>query len=217
MNACCKVGRVIAAYDLQHGVAETELETYLLARWLGRGEYTATGLRPLKDWLNRKLLKTVYNEHGRNALDTRVAADYEALTDAEDSFALLDDLAADGIDGEQLTSDFVSTATLYRHFTNCLDATKSDDESETESNWEAEKVEYARDIVRQNVAESLRSLENKGRLPRGSEAEIKTEIVLGCPECATQVSIGRAIERGYVCEQHTAEPAAERSTTADSA
>jgi len=205
MNACCKVGKVIERYDLRHDIEGTDLEAYLTARWLGDGEYAATGLRPLADWLNRKLLKTVYNEHGRNALDTRVQSDYEALSGSDQDFALLDDLKADGVDGEELQADFISSTTLYRHLTNCLGATKSDepDESGAESNWEQEKIEYARDIILNNVRDSLQSLENKGRLPRGSEAEVNTEIVLGCPDCSTQVSIKRAIERSYICERHT--------------
>lgn len=202
MDACCKVGEAIETYDLQHGVEGVGLESYLLARWLGEDDYTATGLRPLTDWFNRKLLKTVYNEHGRNALDTRVASDYEALSGGEATIAILDDLDADGIDGEQLQSDFVSSTTLYRHFTNCLGVTKDDDSSGSDTDWEREKIDYARDVVVTNVEESLRSLENKGRLSRGSEATIKTEIVLGCPDCATQVSVGRAIERGYICADH---------------
>ena len=202
MDACCKVGTAIERYDLQHGVEGMDLDAYLLARWLGEDDYAATGLRPLTDWFNRKLLKSVYNEHGRNALDTRVQSDYEALSSEESAIAVLDDLAADGIDGEALQSDFVSSTTLYRHFTNCLGVTKADESADTESEWEREKIDYARDVVVSNVEDSLQSLENKGRLPRGSEAAIKTEIVLGCPDCGTQVSVERAIERGYICQDH---------------
>lgn len=202
MTACCKVGTVIERYDLQHGFEGTELDAYLLARWLGEDDYAATGLRPLTDWFNRKLLKTVYNEHGRNALDTRVQSDYEALSGEDSKIAVVDDLAVDGIDGEQLQSDFVSSTTLYRHFTDCLGVTKAKETSGPDSDWEREKIDYARETVQTNVEDSLRSLENKGRLPRGSEATIKTEIVLGCPDCTTQVSVERAIDRGYICEDH---------------
>lgn len=212
MDACCKVGRVIADHGLQHGREGTTLEEYLLSRWLGRDSYASTGLRPLTDWLNRKLMKAVYSAHDRNALENRIESDYETLTGDGSDFALMDDLDADGIDGSDLKSDFVSTTTLYRHFTDCLDTSKptAASESETPSNWEAEKVDYARDIVRTNVEESLRSLENKGKLPRGSEAEIKTDIILGCPDCTTQVSLARALDRGYVCPDHMGDETTER-------
>ena len=210
MESCCKVGKAIAEYDLQRGIGGQDMEEYLLARWLGRGDYTATGLRPLKDWFNKRLVTRVYTDHGRNALDTRVASDYEALTEDESNLALLDDLAADGIDGEKLRSDFVSTATLYRHFTQCLDASKSDDSPQSgQSTWEVDKIEYAKGVVETNVRESLRALDNKGRLPRGTEADIKTDIVVGCPDCSTQVGVERAIERGYICADHAETSAVE--------
>ena len=200
MEHCCKVGRLIADYDLQDGVAGADLEEYLLMRWLGRDDYSATGLRPLKDWFNQKLMKQVYSDHDRNALESRVQSDYEALNDESEAFAVIDDLVADGIDGNQLQSDFISTATLYRHFTECLAESKSTEPSQ--QNWEKDKVEYARDIVVTNVEQSLQSLENKDRLAAASEAEVTTEIVLSCPKCPVQVSFERAVQRGYICETH---------------
>jgi len=207
MDACCKVGRLIEAYDLEQSIGGLPLDDYLVARWLGRDEYTATGLRPLKDWFNKRLLKRVYTDNGRTAPDSRLASDYDALSADDTDLALLDALAAEGIDGERLQTDFVSTATLYRHFTQCLGASKSDESSQSESNWEADKIDFTKGVVASNVRDSLRALENKGRLPRGSEADIKTEIVLGCPDCSTQVGVERAIERGYICETHTEPPA----------
>lgn len=204
MDHCCKVGRVLARYDLEYGVRDGDLEQYLLARWRGEGEYSATGLRPLNDWLNKQILKSVYTEHDRGTLGTRIDAEYDAISGEQADLAVLDDLEADGIDGESLRADFLSTTTLYRHFTNCLDASKSTRPSDSggASEWEADKVEYAREILERNVTESLQSLETKDRLPEASRAAIKTEIVLGCPDCGTQVSFERAIGRGYICQDH---------------
>ena len=210
MNACCKVGMLIEEYDLGQAIGGRELEEYLLARWLGRGDYTATGLRPLKDWFNQRLIKQVYTTHGLPVLDSRVESDYQTLMDDAANPALLDDLRTAGIDGEALESDFISTATLYRHFTQCLDASKSDEAQSEPTNWEADKIDYTKGVVEKNVRESLRALDNKGRLPRGAEADIKTEIVVGCPDCSTQVSVERAIERGYICADH-ADPEAHPS------
>lgn len=204
MDNCCKVGRLVGEYGLQHGVEGRRFDRYLADRWLGRRDYTATGLRPLSERFNRTLLKRVYNDHGRNALETRVESDYEVLAGGDGLAALLDDLDSDGIDGRKLQREFVSASTLYRHFTDCLDESKSakGTTDESESDWEGDKVDYARDILRENVSESLRSLASKGRLPAADTAEIKTEVILGCPECATQVSFRRAVDRGYVCETH---------------
>lgn len=206
MEHCCKVGKVVTRYDLEHGIGDGDVEQHLVARWRGEGKYSKTGLRPLKDWLNKQIVKSVYTEHDRSTLGNRIDADYDALSGEEPDFALLDDLELSGIDGEQLRADFLSMSTLYRHFTGCLGVTKSTQQSDSpgEPAWEAEKVEYATDIVERNVQESLLSLENKDHLPEASRAEIKIEIVLGCPECATQVSFERAVGRGYVCQDHMA-------------
>ena len=204
MTHCCKVGKVLTRYNLEYGIGDGDIEQHLLARWRGESQYSETGLRPLNDWLNKQLLKSVYTEHDQSTLGTRIDADYEALSGENPNFALLNDLEMAGIDVEQLRTDFLSTTTLYRHFTNCLDATKSTQPSDSpsESGWEGAKVDYAREIVERNVEESLRSLENKDRLPEASRAEVKTGIVLGCPDCATQVSFERAVGRGYVCRDH---------------
>lgn len=204
MDYCCKVGKILAHYGLTHSIGDGDVEQYLLARWRGEGEYTATGLRPLKDWLNRQVLKSVYTEHDRNTLANRIVADYDAVSGEEADLAVLSDLEADGIDVESLRADFLSTTTLYRHFTNCLDASKQtqNTESPEASAWEANKVDHARDVVKQSVVESLRSLENKDRVPKASQAEVKTEIIIGCPHCGTQVSFERAVDRGYICRNH---------------
>ncbi|MDS0261102.1 hypothetical protein NDI56_17015 [Haloarcula sp. S1CR25-12] len=217
MDHCCKVGRLSGEYALKHGVEGRRFDRYLADRWLGRRDYTATGLRPLSKALNHKLLKTVYNEHGRNALETRVESDYEVLADGDESSALLDDLDSDGIDGRKLQREFVSSTTLYRHFTDCLGESKSNESGtgDGESDWESDKVDHAREVLRRNVSQSLRSLANKGRLPEADTAQIKTEVILGCPECATQVSFRRAVDRGYICAEHmsTADAGTEPKTT----
>lgn len=202
MQHCCKVGRLTATYDLQHAAGDRDIDGYLGARWLGQDEYTETGLRPLKDWFNKQLVKAVYTDKDRSTLGTRVDADYEALSSEEPNISLLGDLEADGINGDQLRSDFLSTSTLYRHLTDCLGESKSNDTAERDSDWEADKVDYAREVVERSVGESLQSLENKSAIPEATRATIKTEVILGCPECATQVSFERALERGYICRNH---------------
>jgi len=204
MVACCKVERLIDEYDLKQTIGDQALEQYLVARWIGRDEYTATGLRPLKDWFNQRLIKRAYTDSGRPVLDTRIADAYRTLTGDEAAFELEADLETDGIDADQLRTDFISTATLYRHFTDCLDVSKSEaTETSAESDWETDKIEYTKGVVETNVRESLRALTNKGRLPRGAEATITTDIVVGCPDCGTQVGVERAIDRGYICADHS--------------
>jgi len=75
MDACCKVAHLIEEYDLEQSIGCQPLDDYLVARWLGHNEYTATGLRPLKDWLNKRLLKRVYTDNGLAVPDSRIASE----------------------------------------------------------------------------------------------------------------------------------------------
>jgi len=203
--SCCKVGNLIEHYNIESASSEGDVNDYLIQRWVGGGEYTPTGLRPLKDWLNKQALKSVYTNSNRDTFDARIDSEYEAITGEEVDTAIIEDLSADGIDSEDLRSDLISTATLYRHLTNCLEANKSEKSEKPTTDWERDKLEYAKTVVEQSVQESLSSLDTKGKVPGASNATITTEVVVGCPECNTQVGFERALARGYICQDHMGE------------
>lgn len=200
--SCCKVGGLIEKYDIDSTSRDANVQDYLIQRWLGQGEYTPTGLRPLKDWLNKQALKKVYTNNNRDTFDSRIDSEYEAITAKDPDEAILDDLSADGIEHEKLRSDFISTATLYRHLTTCLEVNKASTSENSSTEWERDKLEYAKTVVEQSLAESLQSLENKRKIPGASQAGITTQVVLSCPDCNTQVGFERALARGYICQDH---------------
>lgn len=200
---CCKVGRVADKHDLSTAVLDMDINEALLERWLGRGEYPETAVRPLVKWFNQKLLKNVYRDHGRRAIQHQLENDYEALTADDDDhrkWSVEDSLKEDGIDPDELVGDFISSSTLYRHLTECLDATKERKEAET--NWEETKIEFAKDKAADQVGDALRSWENKDELPGATEAKVDVSLHLSCPECSTSVPISVARRRGYICEEH---------------
>jgi hypothetical protein len=199
---CCKVGRIADKHNIATAVLEVDIDKALLDRWLGRGEYPETAVRPLADWLNIKILKKVYTEHGRRTIEHQIENDYEVLTgeDENKKWSVEDDLERDGIDPDELADDFISRSSLYRHLTQCLDAEKGRREAETD--WEETKIEYATDKAIEQVGDALRSWHNKGELPGGQEADITVEFVVGCPECSTSAPISVARQRGYICEEH---------------
>ena len=215
-SACCKVGRVIDEYSLGANVVGGNLNEYLVSRWRGTGEYVETGHRPLTDWFNESLLKAVYLQHDRIPTEARIESEYEVLSgDKEDKRTeLLEDLRTDGIDGERLVEDFISPSTLYRHLQNCLDETKQSpaDTPDKDSDWERQKVSYAREVSRENAEEALRSLTNKERIRNGIDADLDVRVVLSCPDCATRVRFETALDRGYVCREHLGDPVEERTT-----
>lgn len=200
--SCCKVGNLIEQYDIESASSDGGVNNYLIQRWVGQGDYTPTGLRPLKDWLNKQALKSVYTNSNRDAFNARIESEYEAITGEEVDVATSEDLLADGIDPENLRSDLISTATLYRHLTNCLEVSKSEEPANSTTEWKQNRLEYAKTVVEQSVQQSLNSLENKGKVPGATQATITTEVTLGCPECNTQVGYERALARGYICQDH---------------
>ncbi len=207
MNHCCKIGRIIDEFDLTHGAFDEDINKYLLARYLGQGEYEETGVRPLKDWFNLKLLKTVYSRNGRYAIETQIESDYEILDSGDEikKDAVIQDLKDDGIDTEKLLNSFATTSTMYRHLTNCLEGKKEKKKNE-ESDWEKNKIQYIQKSMRENTKDALRSLENKDRLQFATDAEVFTPVILGCPECSTQVRFEKALQQGYICEDHMMRP-----------
>ncbi|WP_330633505.1 rod-determining factor RdfA [Halocatena halophila] len=199
----CKVDRIIAEYGLFDADPQFDsLDDGLLARWRGNAGRTPQGYRPLTDWFNKRLLRTVYTEHGRETLSGRLEAAYETLQsdDPLDTAELIESLAVDGIDGEQLQSDFVSWGTMRTHLTECLDGEKEPQQSS--GNWERESVDRARQIVHETVEEAVSSLTGKDVIADGTTAAIDVQIQLRCGSCPTQVPFGVAIERGYICATH---------------
>lgn len=218
-NACCKVGRTVRAHDLGPPTDRDEdLDGYLAARWTGGDDHETTGLRPLTEWFNRHLLRTVYYRHDRAVYDARINAEYETLSgaagDPAERAELLADLETDGIDGEALTDDFVSRSTLARHLGDCLGAEKARPAPDPDSNWETDRIRISREQFRENLSKPLRSLAKKGRLAGASDAEIDTPIVLSCPHCPTRVRFERALEQGYVCADHLGDGERADGTTA---
>lgn len=193
---------MIEEYDIESASIGGDVNDHLIQRWVGRGDYTPTGLRPLKNWLNKQALKSEHTNSNRDTYDALIETEYEAITGKEVDTAILEDLSADGIDPDKLRSDFISTATVYRHLTNCLEVSKSDESEASTTEWEQDKLEYAKTVVEQSAQQSLSSLDNKEKVPGASRATVTTEVVLGCPECNTQVGYERAIARGYICQAH---------------
>lgn len=200
---CCKVGVVTEKRNLTV-TAGNDIHEYLVARWVGKEDYPEMGVRKLADWFNRKLLRAEYTRHDRTVTDVRITSEYKALKGDDDvkQGEVIDDLKSDGIDGKLLIDDFVSRSTMRRHLTNCLGASKTSDNGDSESNWEVDQINHSQRHFERKIDEAVTSLANKGRLPGGTEANIETPIFLSCPKCATKVRLTTALERQFICEDH---------------
>lgn len=199
----CKVDRVIESYGLDPARDDFDsVDGYLRTRWTGDDGRAPAGYRTLAEWFNKRLLKHVYDDHGRETVGLRVETDYEALTGDDELVRreVMDDLRADGIDAGALCQAMVSWSTVRHHLKGCLGAEKPPDEATTD--WERESVRIAVDRVTQKATAALRSLDSKGDLPNAMRAEVDVQVQLSCPECPVRVSLAEALSRGFVCRDH---------------
>lgn len=200
----CKVGEVIERNGLETADPRYEsLNDGLVRRWTGADDHAPMGYRPLTDWFNKRLLRRVYDEHGRDALGERVDHDYDVLT-SDDGLVreeIVESLEADGIDGAAVREAMVSWGTMRIHLKQCLDAEKG---RETESSdWERDSVSMARSFATEKVERALSALANKKEFDGLDDVSVSIQIQLACDHCPTQVPFEVALDRGYVCEQHT--------------
>jgi len=199
----CKVDRVIESYGLESADPLYDaVDEGLLARWTGAGERSAMGYRTLTEWFNKRVLRTVYDEHGRETLGARLDSDYEVLQGDDDLLRreLLESLRTDGIDAEGCRSDLVSWGTMRTHLTECLDGQKASPSAGSE--WERESVRRAVDVAESKAETAVSALASKGQLADGDAAEVTVQVQLGCGSCPTRVPFGVALDREYVCERH---------------
>jgi len=202
----CKVERVIETYGL--GTADPVYDTIdegLLARWTGAGDRAAMGYRSLTEWFNKRLLKQVYDEHGRETLAARLDSEYDILR-GDDSLAvdeLHESLRVDGIDPGAVEADMVSWGTMRTHLKECLDGQKEPPAASTD--WEVTSVEKAKAVAADKTASAVSSLATKGTIRGAADARIEVQVQLGCDSCPTRVPFEVALDRGYVCEKHSPE------------
>jgi hypothetical protein len=199
----CKVDRVIEEYELDAADPRHDrIDDGLLARWRGDDEYTAEGFRPLTEWFNKRLLRRVFDEHGRDALGARVDHDYEMLTGDDDLLReeVIESLADDGIDGARVRKDLVSWGTMRTHLQDCLNGEK--DARTKETDWERTSVDMATSFAREKIETVLNSLASDGELEGVETSSVAVQVQVSCDACPTRVPLDVALERGYVCEEH---------------
>jgi hypothetical protein len=200
---CCKTGEMINKYEFD----KEEMDSTLVAKWRGENGHDELGINDLEHWFNKQILTLYYQRNGRPDPEYKIDAEYEVLADDDipdhKRAELVSELEAEGIDAETMTDDFVSYSTIYRHFSECIDAEKgSDDDDNTDTDWERDGIDLAKENFRDRVTKSLRTLSNKDRLAGYENAELEFSASLRCDHCPTRVPVETAVEQGYVCATH---------------
>lgn len=198
----CKLDVVVDRYGVEAGEGHDSVDDWLLARWLGEDGREPVGYRTLARVFNERVVKRVYDEHGRDTTGARLEGDFRALVgdDAVQREEVLADIASDGIDAERLQDSLVSWGTVRTHLNECLEASKAPPEASTD--WERRSVDHAREHALGTVRKAVSALSSKGRIEQADEAEVELSVLLSCPECPTRRPFDEAIDRGYVCREH---------------
>lgn len=191
-GTCCKVGRVIERYDL------TSMDERLAARWLGTGG-ERLGLRDLKSFFNRGVLRAAMQEVGLDPLDGEVRDIYELLDSGEPSDRN-DRLARSrleraGLDVESLPRHFVSHPTIGTHLKECRGIDPPGPASVDKLAVAEERVFKLQNRTEAVVRASIEHLRDTARLDAG-EFEVFVNTLVTCDRCGTQYDVHDFLRRG---------------------
>ncbi|MFC6962594.1 rod-determining factor RdfA [Halocatena marina] len=200
----CKVDTLIERHALTvPDPGYDSIDEYLVARWTGSDGRSADGYKSLTEWFNKRLLKQIYETHGRDTVRIHLDREYEIVSSEESIHRaeLAADLESNDLTLDRIESEMISWSTMRHHLKGCLDAKK--EQSSASTDWEANTVRMSQERTKEKTHSVLSSLTSKGRLPEAESMRVDVQVKLGCPECAVRVPFEDALERGYVCETHS--------------
>lgn len=172
------------------------MDERLVAHWKG-DSVQRKGYRKLAKWLNVIILRRAMDRAGVPTLGGEVEAKYERLQGEDGTTAaeVEEILSNEGIDVERVRDDFVSYGVIRTHIKECLDAEREN----TDNDWEKKALEITRDHSETKASNAVKSLINKGKIQTAGEVEVDVTIRIECEECQTRIPLGRALQRGRVC------------------
>lgn len=193
-NDCgCKIGRITT----KHTVSDVESR-------LGEEWQTDTSVRRLTEDLNSTIIEDELNNANVGNVEWSRTPVYKALhtddlSDA-DEIEIRRELERAGIDVEQLAADWVSHQKVYRHLTQCLDASKDDEQTPAERREQARNTVHALQQRIELVTRStLETLQAAGITKLGT-IEMLVDIQVVCGEYGQSMDLETAISNGCHCE-----------------
>ncbi|WP_137287777.1 rod-determining factor RdfA [Halorussus salinisoli] len=185
-----KVGRVMRKYDLTGFGDELEV------RWKGE-EGERQSLRQLAAYFNREVLRTAMEEERLPVTDDEVRHVYRILTDSEVSSGSRvqkqQELERNGIDVEELESDFVSHQAVHTYLKKYRGAEyeTDSDQSQIEKDREAlQRLQSRTGAVTEYTVERLRDTD---RVSVGS-FDVFVEVRIHCNDCGTELAVGDLLQ-----------------------
>ena len=161
-------------------------------------------LRALERELNVAVLRAAAREAGVATLDGEVENLYRLLTDGDVTSGTRIQarrrLENDGVDVDEVTSEFVSHQTVYNHLTGCLGVERESDDGDPIAAAEdrIRPMQTRMEAVASDVVENLRS---DGEVTVG-EFDVFVDLSVACSDCGTRSELGEFLrDRGCDCDE----------------
>lgn len=184
-----KVARIIDEYELSGMGADLE------AAWTGESG-DRTSLRDLADEFNERVLEEALRESGISPLSFEVTGTYEALRhgSGSDETRARRRLERQGVDVEEVSSNFVTHQAVHTYLTKEREATlPEDDENAVERKIETiDKLNSRVAAVTDTAIESLIPDEELER----TSYEVLVDVRAVCSECGSDYSVGELLHQG---------------------
>ncbi|SDZ82593.1 hypothetical protein SAMN04488065_0600 [Haloplanus vescus] len=187
-----KVARLIAAYDLGDSFGD-ELERL----WTAEGQERRS-LRDLADRFNRTLLESAMAEAGASTVGGEVDNLYRLLTDDNVSSGMRTEarsrLEREGVDVDQLETDFVTYQAIRSYLTDYRDATYERSDGR-QVDTVLDTVGRLRARLRSVTEDRLERLRDTDRITLG-DFRLFVDVDVLCEECGGQYGVVDLLERG---------------------
>lgn len=191
-----KVDRVSDKYGL------SSVNEELAARWTRTTDRYS--LRDLAEEFNISIVESAMEAADMTPLDGDADNMYRLLTDDDVSRGnrtqAKRQLERNGIDADELTSDFVSYQSINRHLKNVLDVEYPDEDEPVDPEVAAQRIlalQNRTKAVTENTIEQLRSRDDVV----GGDFQVLVDISVTCYRCGRQMSVRQFIDRnGCRCD-----------------
>jgi len=189
-----KVGRVLRKHALE------DFHDDLEARWLGQGNREERSLRELADELNTAILRSAMAEAGTDPLEGEVENAYRLLTDDDVTAGVRTQqrnrLEQQGLDVEELETDFVTHQAVYNYLRKVLDVSKEEnDKGVDQVDKQRERVNRLRSRTAAVMDSSLSELKSTGDFSLGTTDSI-VSLQVYCQDCGNQYEFEDLLQRG---------------------
>lgn len=187
-----KVGRIMDERGFDDLGAELE------RRWTSEGE-DAMSLRELADLFNRRVLADEAEAAGMQFLEGELENFYAILTDedagSETQVAVERRLDREGVDTEELTSDFVTHQAIHTYLTKYRGASQPTPDAESRLSDGRQTINRLQGRLSNVASNTLDTLANADALELG-DADVFVNVTVVCNDCGTQQEINELLDDG---------------------